>query len=66
MQWENPHVVVDITDVMDIKLKALACHVSQVGDFSGVEERIRQRNAELGKGQGFAYAESFDRIVMPR
>lgn len=66
MQWENPHVVVDITDVMDLKLKAIACHVSQVGDFTGVEERIRQRSAELGKEKGFAYAESFDRILMPR
>jgi LmbE family N-acetylglucosaminyl deacetylase len=66
MSWENPHIVVDITDVIDTKLKALACHVSQVGDFSGAEERIRQRSAELGKAKGFAYAESFDRIVMPR
>jgi LmbE family N-acetylglucosaminyl deacetylase len=66
MQWENPHVVVDITDVMDLKLKALACHVSQVGDFAGAEERVRQRSAELGKDKGYAYAESFDRIVMPR
>ena len=66
MQWENPHIVVDITDVMDLKLKAIACHVSQVGDFTGVEERVRQRSAELGKDKGYAYAESFDRIVMPR
>ena len=66
MQWENPHIVVDITDVMDLKLKAIACHVSQVGDFTGVEERVRQRSVELGKDKGYAYAESFDRIVMPR
>ena len=66
MQWENPHLVIDITDVMDLKLKALACHVSQVGDFAGVEERVRERNAIIGKDKGFAYAESYDRIVMPR
>jgi LmbE family N-acetylglucosaminyl deacetylase len=66
MQWENPHLVVDITDVMDLKLKALACHVSQVGDFEGVEVRVRERSAVIGKDKGFAYAESFDRIVMPR
>ena len=66
MQWENPHIVVDITDVMDLKLKAIACHVSQVGDFTGVEERVRQRSAEIGKDKGYAYAEGFDRIVMPR
>jgi LmbE family N-acetylglucosaminyl deacetylase len=66
MQWENPHLVVDITDVMDLKLKALACHVSQVGDFAGVETRIRERAGEIGRAKGYAYAESFDRIVMPR
>jgi LmbE family N-acetylglucosaminyl deacetylase len=66
MQWQSPHLFVDITDVMDLKLKALACHVSQVGDFQGVETRIRERAAEIGREKGFAYAESFDRIVMPR
>jgi LmbE family N-acetylglucosaminyl deacetylase len=66
MQWESPQVTVDITDVLDLKLKALACHVSQVGDFAGVETRVRERAAELGRPKGYAYAETFDRIVMPR
>lgn len=66
MQWQSPHLVVDISDVMDLKLKALACHVSQVGDFAGVEARVRERSAEIGREKGLAYAESFDRIVMPR
>lgn len=66
MQWDDPHLVVDITDVMDLKLKAIACHVSQVGDFAGVEARVRERNAEIGRASGHAYAEAYDRIVMPR
>ena len=66
MQWENPQLVVDITDVMDLKLKALACHASQFVDFAGVEKRIRERAAELGKPKGYAYAETFDREVMSR
>ena len=66
MAWDTPQVVVDISEVMDLKLKALACHVSQVGDFSGVEARVRERAAELGRPKGYAYAETFDRIVMPR
>ena len=66
MQWDTPHLVVDITDVMDLKLKAIACHVSQVGDFAGVEVRVRERNAEIGRLSGYAYAEAYDRIVMPR
>ena len=66
MQWENPHVVVDITSTIDLKLKALACHVSQIGDVAGMEKRVRERSAEIGAPKGYAYAEAFDRIVMPR
>jgi LmbE family N-acetylglucosaminyl deacetylase len=66
MQWENPHLVVDITDTMDVKLKALACHQSQLGNFPDVEARVRDRAAALGKPHGYACAEAFDRIVMPR
>ncbi|HEV8641277.1 MAG TPA: PIG-L deacetylase family protein [Methylomirabilota bacterium] len=66
MQWESPHLVVDISDTMDLKLKALACHQSQVADFPGVEARVRERSAALGKAHGYVYAEAFDRIVIPR
>ncbi len=66
MQWEAPQVVVDITETIELKLKALACHVSQFGDFAAVGTRARQRAAELGKPRRLAYAETFDRIVMPR
>jgi LmbE family N-acetylglucosaminyl deacetylase len=66
MQWENPQLVVDISDVMDLKLKALACHASQFADFPAVEKRVRERSAELGKSKGYAYAETFDRVVLAR
>lgn len=66
MQWENPHLVVDISDTMELKLRALACHASQLGNFPSVEKRVRERSAQLGKPKGYAYAEAFDRIVMPR
>ena len=66
MQWENPHVVVDVTDTMDLKLKALACHASQLPDVPAVEARVRERSAEIGAPKGYTYAEGFDRIVMPR
>jgi LmbE family N-acetylglucosaminyl deacetylase len=65
MQWQNPHLVIDISDVMDLKLRALACHASQFGDFSKVEARVRERSAELGKPKGYAYAEAFDHILLP-
>ena len=66
MWWENPEVVVDISDTIDLKIKALACHVSQFKDFAAVEKRVRERGAELGKPKGYAYAETFDRIVIER
>jgi LmbE family N-acetylglucosaminyl deacetylase len=66
MQWESPHVVVDIADFMDLKIKALACHASQFADFAAVEKRVRERSAALGKTKGHAYAEAFDRIVIGR
>ena len=65
MQWENPQIVVDISDTMDLKIKALACHASQFSDFSAVETRVRERSRQLGQAKGYAYAEAFDRIVIP-
>lgn len=66
MQWEHPQLAVDVTATMDLKLKALACHQSQIGDVPAMEARVRQRSAELGRPWGHAYAETFDRIVIPR
>jgi len=66
MWWDTPEIVMDITETMDLKLKALACHASQFKDFAAVEKRVRERNAELGKPKGYAYAETFDHIVLER
>ena len=66
MWWENPELVVDISDTIDLKIKALACHASQFKDFAGVEKRVRERGAELGKPRGYAYAETFDLIALDR
>jgi LmbE family N-acetylglucosaminyl deacetylase len=65
IQWEQPSLVVDITDTMDIKLKAIRCHASQLGDFSGVEARMRARAAAIGKAKGYTYAEGFDHVILP-
>jgi LmbE family N-acetylglucosaminyl deacetylase len=64
MQWNEPHIVNDISEVIDLKLKALACHASQFKDFAAVEARVRERNKELGAARGYGYAEMFDRIVI--
>ena len=65
IQWEQPRLVIDITDTMDLKLEAARCHASQVADFKVFEARMRDRAATLGKEKGYAYAEGFDHIVVP-
>jgi LmbE family N-acetylglucosaminyl deacetylase len=65
VQWEQPRLVIDITDVMDLKLEAGRCHASQVGEVKAFEERMRNRAAALGKEKGYAYAEGFDHITVP-
>jgi LmbE family N-acetylglucosaminyl deacetylase len=65
IQWEQPRLVIDITDTMDRKLDAIRCHASQVGDFKAVEARMRNRAAILGREKGYPYAEGFDDIVVP-
>lgn len=51
---------VDVTDTMELKLKALAQHVSQL-TMDEVEPWVRERAEKDGEasGQGFRYAEAF-------
>jgi LmbE family N-acetylglucosaminyl deacetylase len=65
IQWEHPPLVIDISDTMDLKLEAIRCHASQVGEFTGVEARMRKRAAMIGQDKGYSYAEGFDHIVVP-
>ena len=65
VQWEQPRLVIDITNTMDLKLEAIRCHASQVRDFQAFEARMRDRAATIGKASGYSYAEGFDHIVVP-
>ncbi len=65
IQREQPALLVDITETMELKLEAIRYHASQVGDFKAVEARLRQRFAALGTEKGNAYAEGFDHVVLP-
>jgi len=65
IEWKQPRLVVDITDTMELKLEAIRCHASQIGDFKAFEARMRDRAATLGKEKGYSYAEGFDHIIVP-
>ena len=54
----------DITDTFDIKLAALRCHKSQIGNhpFTDMEGWLRQRAKDMAKGEKFELAEAFHRV----
>lgn len=54
---EEPDVFVDITETLELKLKALAAHASQLGP--DVEEFVTARARELGERAGVEFAEGF-------
>ena len=67
---ESPDVAIDITDTLEKKLKALACHESQMsfGD-DGIEawmSRWAERLAERSEATGYKYAELFRKISFRR
>ncbi len=54
---------VDIGDVLDTKVAAVACHQSRVGDDPAfVADLLARRAAEEGQRAGVAYAEAFRRL----
>ena len=55
----EPDAWVDITETFDQKIQALREHRSQIGDWAEMEGFVRERAADMGKGQGIALAEGF-------
>ncbi len=65
---ETPNTYIDITETIDLKLKALAAHRSQLPpeNFSNIEKMVRERARENGAKLGVEYAEAFRRIDFRR
>lgn len=58
-----PDVWVDISTTVGEKVKAVLCHMTQLGDTGDwLGDAVRQRAAEAGRAVGVAYAEAFRRI----
>jgi LmbE family N-acetylglucosaminyl deacetylase len=60
-----PNHWMDITNVIELKLRALFSHSSQVGGFKDFESIIREYFREIGRQAGYEYAEAFRRIALP-
>jgi LmbE family N-acetylglucosaminyl deacetylase len=63
MVWEHPDLVVDISETIDLKIAALACHASQMPDRIALEKSVRERHVRFGQVQGYPYAEMFTRVT---
>ena len=62
---DDPNFKQDITNTIDIKLEALRCHKSQVGDVPPeMQTRMREFARMNAKGEKFELAEAFHRVEM--
>ncbi len=59
----NPNTILDITEFWKIKIEALLCHVSQVGDPKIFSERMKLRKTPESPESSPRYEEKFKRIV---
>ena len=62
--FDNHTDVIDISDVIEVKVKALACHKSQISENS--LEWVRQMGSMIGKEKGYKYAEAFVKLEFDR
>lgn len=58
----QPDTWIDITSTLDLKIKALRCHVSQIKAPRVMEELVRTWFGEWGREKGMDYAERFRRL----
>jgi LmbE family N-acetylglucosaminyl deacetylase len=59
LSTDEPDTYVDITDTIDTKIEALACHVSQEAEAAAPWVRERAREVAEEGGLGYGYAEGF-------
>jgi len=61
----EPDTWVDITETIDTKAAALACHASQIGEGGEwLRSVVGQRAEEAGQDAGVRYAEAFRKVVL--
>ena len=60
----QPDTWIDIEPTLDLKIKALRCHASQIKNPKLMERMVRGWFASWGQEKGLAYAERFRRLPM--
>ncbi|HEX2221509.1 MAG TPA: PIG-L deacetylase family protein [Candidatus Limnocylindria bacterium] len=61
---EEPNLWIDVAGSFETGLRALRCHVSQVGGRDDVEDRMRERARLVGEPQGIGLAQAFLSILL--
>ena len=60
---DNPNEFLDITEFIDIKIKAIKCHESQMMfDNEPLDKFVKKRAEEFGKKINIKYAEAFRKV----
>jgi len=62
---DEPDTFFDIKDRFELKIAALKCHVSQVGNKEALREWVGNRARDNGKKGGMEMAEAFHRVELP-
>jgi LmbE family N-acetylglucosaminyl deacetylase len=57
----DPNYYINITDTIDVKIAALRCHKSQVGDRPEIDEWMRRWAKMSAEGQDYKLGEAFHR-----
>ena len=65
---DYPNFWVDITKIIDKKIKTIMCHKSQFGNRKDIGEFVKLRHSEMAKkgDKKMQYAECFRKLEMPR
>ncbi|MEI7759033.1 MAG: PIG-L deacetylase family protein [bacterium] len=62
--FENHNYGEDVTDYLDVKLRALAAHASQIPDIEQRSDMLKGWMSNIGSKYGVKYAEAFVRLDM--
>jgi LmbE family N-acetylglucosaminyl deacetylase len=60
---QQPDTIIDVTETWTIKLEALLCHKTQIGDVEKFKERMLSRHTKDSTDENPRYEEKFRRIV---